>query len=203
MESSVNSYVHYLGNRDGAQKNKFESDVDLVRKIKNGDQKAETSLYEKYERKIKAYAFRKKKMPEEDAEEIYQDTMAAVIEKARTGQIENPEELFSYVYKTCKHKVIDYMRRHSGKPRMIPIDTCLHEAERVSTSLLTGVCPKTKELYEKVQKELTPREREVLNYRYVCEWPYRQIAEKMGITEEIARQIVRRTKQKILKKIKL
>lgn len=202
MESLTGSSFYYLINWNASQEKEFESDVDLVQKIQNGDQRAETSLYEKYEEKIISYTLWKRTMPMEDAEEIYQDTMAAVIQNVRAGKISNPERLSSYVYGTCKHKVTDYMREDRGKPRFIPIDTCAGKVEGIPAPQPTEISAKTKELYEKVQKELTPREREIFDYRYGCEWSYEQIAEKMGISEENARQIVRRAKQRILKKIK-
>ena len=202
MESLTGSSFYYLINWNANQEKEFESDVDLVKKIQNGDQRAEFSLYEKYKDKIIAYTLWKKTMPVEDAEEIYQDTMAAVIQDVRDNKIRNPEKLSSYVYGTCKHKVTDYMKKDYTKPPFVPIDR-VPEVEGIPTAQRTEISAKTKELYERVQKELTPREREILDYRYACEWSYNEIAKKMGITEENTRQIVKRAKQRIREKIKL
>lgn len=83
----------------------------LVDKILDGDSKAVVELYNLYSPKISKYL--KKKLPDEDAQEILNDVFFDVIDSLE--ELKNKDNLLPWLYKIAHNKTVDFYRRRKLK----------------------------------------------------------------------------------------
>ncbi len=86
-----------------------KTDIDLVKLIKKGDQRAFKELFYKYEKKIFYFVF-KIIGEKEPAEEILQDVFVKLWNYQT--KIDESKSIAAFLYKTAKNTALNYLRDH-------------------------------------------------------------------------------------------
>ena len=98
--------------------------LDLLVRIKQGDQRAESSFVKKYEKRIFTIALHYIS-DKEDAEEITYETLTICIFNIKNDKLREPEKIGSYIYGVCWRLC---MKRQRKKNRMINGEKIIHES---------------------------------------------------------------------------
>lgn len=95
----------------GTTKNPGESSVaaSLVERIASGDQKAEASMVDRYQRGLIAMLFNRSR-DKALAEEIAQETWLLVLNKIRNGELRKPETLARFIVQIGRNQLIMHYR---------------------------------------------------------------------------------------------
>lgn len=92
----------------------YESEKNLVEKIKQGDKKAEEILINKYQERVQYFVQRKVGRSTDDWQDVFQEALTAIIKSLRDGNF-NPEPkksgLGSYIYGIVGNKLRDYYKK--------------------------------------------------------------------------------------------
>jgi RNA polymerase sigma-70 factor (ECF subfamily) len=174
-------------------------DNKLAEGIAQGDQTAESSIYQKYAGRV-FYLALSEHCSREDAEDIRAETFLRVIQALRDGKLRKPESLASFIVGIALNVIREHRRRAIGAP--------LSEAE----SHAVGKSPETEIVdREEARRVLTTaaqlksRDRDFLRMYYYEELPKAEIARALGIREERLRLIKSRALkrfQEIYRKLK-
>jgi len=172
----------------------IQEDIELVRQIAAGS-KAEESLYQKYYEKILFFA-RRKIGNLEDAKDIYQETMLAVILAARKNIIKNSEKLSSFIYAICNKKVFDMIRQKYRSPK-IPLEKLINQLDNSATFSSDDIEKLDEELdIFIISKNLDLEERVIFRLTLFWKWRSWEIGKLIDISDDL----VRKKKERILKK---
>jgi len=151
---------------------------------------------EDWKDKILFFIIHKLGCSKEEAEDICQDVLLAILEnlkKERTKDIKNPS---SYIYKIALNKINDKLReRYRGNKVSLNIelpDSSMNPLEK----LIHG------DLVNKGLKILNHKERRILYLYCILGWTYEEIAQFLGMKNEAVRKATERAFKKIRKKIK-
>jgi RNA polymerase sigma-70 factor (ECF subfamily) len=97
-----------------------QSDNELVKEIKNGEQSAFKVLYLKYSDLLFAYILHHVDKDKEVASEIWQETWVVVIEKINDFQYKS--SIFTWLCAIAKNRIFDYYRNVKKKERFQSIE---------------------------------------------------------------------------------
>lgn len=152
---------------DAAQKAAQEA-AHLVQRIHAGDASAETELVERYSRGL-SYMLRKLTSDPSLAEDLHQDSLRVVIEKARAGEIERPERLNAFLRGTARNLLMAEIRKRGrrrtevGEAPVEPVDPAPGPVARLAQT-------QDRQLVRRLLEELSqPRDREILFRFYLAE----------------------------------
>lgn len=168
------------------------ADRELVSKVEEGDQFAESALYEKYSNRLYFLAL-SELHSREDAEDVRAETFARVLLALRAGKLRKPDSLSSFIVGISLNVIREFRRQRSGTE---PIED--HELKLVGDASpeKAFLDQEASRSIEEVAKQLKPREREFLRMYYYDELPKQEIARVLGIKEERLRLIKSRALQK-------
>ena len=168
------------------------ADRELVSKVEEGDQFAESALYEKYSDRLYFLAL-SELHSREDAEDVRAETFARVLLALRAGKLRKPDSLSSFIVGIALNVIREFRRQQSGTE---PLDN--HELKLVGDASPEKVFldQEASRSIEEVAKQLKPRERQFLRMYYYDELPKQEIARVLGIKEERLRLIKSRALQK-------
>ncbi len=144
---------------------------------------------------------------EKEREDIIHDTFIKVIKN-----ISNYDSFYpcakSWIYGIAKNHLIDKKRREKLKLKRWGIKSSIQEAFE-SNYLKNHENPEKllikkekKEILENIVKKLSNRSLEVFSLRHWKGLKYKEIGEKLNISEDNVKQILWRSKQKILKEMR-
>jgi RNA polymerase sigma-70 factor, ECF subfamily len=156
----------------------MNDDAIYAKKCAAGDREAFGVLYDRYIEKIYRFVYYKT-----FGKEVAEDITSAVFHKAfeKIGSYHESKGPFSaWIYRIARNAVIDHYRTLK---KTVPIEDVFDLGEENRTEeahdailLLSRV--------EEFMKTLTPRQREILTLRIWEELSYREIAERIGGTED-------------------
>lgn len=103
-------------------RNAFTSlgDRDLVDGIRIGEATAENEFVRRYGNRLRAAMFSRTRN-QEDAEDLAQDTLLAVLQALRRGAIASNERLAAFVHGTARNIANNYFRARERRPPEVPI----------------------------------------------------------------------------------
>ncbi|MFH1320981.1 MAG: RNA polymerase sigma-70 factor [Bacteroidota bacterium] len=151
------------------------SDINLVKRLKEGDKDAYVYLYESYYADLCLYASKYVK-DISLSEEIVQDVIFNIWEKRKT--LELPDHIRQYLYRAVHNRSLNYMK-HAQVEEKYRQDLAAQPSSGFSDDLVT------KELEEHIKeaiKSLPGRQREIFELSRFHGLKYREIAEKTGIS---------------------
>jgi RNA polymerase sigma-70 factor (ECF subfamily) len=93
-------------------------DVQLVRRIGEGDSEAEAELYRRMAPRIRLYGLRHLR-DAHASEDLAQQVLITTLEALRAGRLREPEKLKSFVLGTCRMTVLDLRRGAQRKQRLL------------------------------------------------------------------------------------
>jgi RNA polymerase sigma-70 factor (ECF subfamily) len=168
-----------------------ESDVNLVKRINNGDKEAFRALVEKYQRKVFSIAYGMVHN-REDAMDLTQDAFLKAF--YNLGRFEGSSSFYTWLYRIVVNVCIDHIRRSGKRFNVDYDDTILRDTEvdgndHILPSTL-GVNPVRvygrKELLEQIGKaldDLSPIHRQAIVLREIEGLSYKEMADVMGVSK--------------------
>jgi RNA polymerase sigma factor (sigma-70 family) len=166
------------------------NDARLWEDFRKGDKKALSHIYHFYVQKLYRYG---KKFSSDDAliKDTIQDLFFDLIRiRSRLGSTDN---IYFYLIKSFRRRLLKNLNRrkitersseHSGDIELNIVYSI--EDELIQKEDLS----KNEEMIQKGLAELSPKQREILYYRYTCDFEYEQICELMSMKYDSARKMV-------------
>jgi RNA polymerase sigma-70 factor (ECF subfamily) len=176
-----------------------QSDNELVKEIKNGEQSAFKILYLKYSDLLFAYILHHVDKDKEVASEIWQETWVVVIEKINDFQYKS--SIFTWLCAIAKNKISDYYRNAKKKERFQSIeklnfDIDVEELEIELVDLETQVDVIT------VLANLTDMYRYLLVAKYIENKGIDEISFKIGKSYKATESLLTRSREAFRKEFK-
>ncbi|MBN1945211.1 MAG: sigma-70 family RNA polymerase sigma factor [Bradymonadales bacterium] len=167
-----------------------DSDLNLVKRVKNGDKEAFRILVERYQKKVFSIAYGMVHN-REDAMDLTQDAFLKAYHNLE--QFEGSSSFYTWLYRIAINVSIDMIRR-SGKHVLVDYDDrLLRDTEHAEGGLMPstlGVDPQRtygrKELLEQIDRalaDLSPIHKEAILLREVEGLSYQEMAEVMGVSK--------------------
>jgi RNA polymerase sigma-70 factor, ECF subfamily len=157
----------------------LHTEKELVKKLKDGDSFAFEVLFYKYRNKIKGFAL--KIVPAQiDPEEIVQEVFVRVWLKKEA--IDPEKDFQSYLFSIAKHLVLDHLKSAVNRKLYFVGEHFQHdllEEEGMEASLTE----ETEVKLLKLINEIPERRREIFRLSHFEGLSYKQIAERLNISE--------------------
>lgn len=118
-----------------------------------------------------------------DAEDCLQETLLSALRAY--PRLRHGDNLRGWLYAIAHRKATDHFRRRARRPAGAPLDTI---APRHEPSVAAHESPD--DAVWRAVRGLPPKQRTAVVHRFALDLDYRQIGERMGISEEAARQNV-------------
>ena len=157
----------------------LHTEKELVKKLKDGDSFAFEVLFYKYRNKVKGFAL--KIVPAQiDPEEIVQEVFVRVWLKKEA--IDPEKDFQSYLFSIAKHLVLDHLKSAVNRKLYFVgehFQQDLLEEERMEAS----ISEETEAKLQKLINEIPERRREIFQLSRFEGLSYKQIAERLNISE--------------------
>ena len=176
-----------------------KNDVQLIRRILDGDDGAFTTLVQKYQKSVHALAWRKVG-DFHIAEEITQDTFLQVYKKLVT--LKNPNQFAGWLYVIANRLCINWVQRR--KPTMQSLeDTSMEEIEEssythhISTERETEATERRDTIVKKLLEKLPESERTVVTLYYLGEMSAKEIGRFLGVSVNTITSRLQRARKRL------
>jgi RNA polymerase sigma-70 factor (ECF subfamily) len=160
------------------------SDGDVARAIAAappGSAHAEESeLYRRFARRVRLYGL-KHLRDEAAADDLAQQVLLVTIEKLRTGEIRNPDEIGSFILGTSRMQAGAMERKARRRDSLI----ARFHAPELYAEASTGTCDL--DAVERCLQQLAERDRQVLVLSFYAEKTSAEIAAELGVTGTLVR----------------
>lgn len=177
----------------------IENNVQLIRRILDGDDAAFTILVQKYQKSVHALAWRKVG-DFHTAEEITQDTFLQVYKKLET--LKNPNQFAGWLYVIVNRLCINWIQRH--KPTMQSLeDTSMEDIEEssythyMSEQHETDATERRHAIVKKLLEKLPESERTVVTLYYLGEMTTKEIGKFLGVSVNTITSRLQRARKRL------
>lgn len=172
-----------------------ESERQLIEGIQSGDREALRRLYERFSRFAMGVALRY--VPErEDALDVVHDSFVIILTSINSFEYRGEGSLRNWVSKIVSHHAIDWIKKHE---QLSFSDQMPDEIEEDEEAVIEEV---PKNLVNEMIGLLPPRYRVVINLRAFEELSHKEIALRLGISENVSVTLFSRAKRKLEKMMK-
>jgi RNA polymerase sigma-70 factor (ECF subfamily) len=162
------------------------SDQDLVALLNGGDQYAYTEIFDRYSALLVAHAYRLLG-DRDEANDVVQDVFMILWQKH--ASLELTTSLSSYLYTSIRNRIFNKMSHNKVVARYA--DSILEFMEKgYSVSDEVFLAKELEQLIEREIAALPEKMREVFILHKQQELSYKEIGEKMGISDKTAKQQV-------------
>ena len=171
------------------------SDIDLVRKVKEGEILAYEVLVRRYEMKLLRY-LKRWNVDESVAEEVVQDALFKVYKSI--GKIDESRGFSPYLYTTAKNELMNRFRKEKMVLPLIE-EVVGIDGEKMYEEL------HRKNIQSMVRQSLDSlkeKQRHILELYFFEELSYKKIGEKLGMPLNTIKTNIRRAKAALLSKFK-
>ena len=148
-------------------------------------------IYAQYAKQVYKYLFCLTR-DENLAEELTQETFYIAVKKI--GRFRGECKLYVWLCQIAKHLYYKQLKKHK-RITILPLDT-IENKTILQENMMENHSINKLDIYQKIDK-LEERTREVLYLRIMGDFSFKQIAEMLDISENLARVIFYRGKQKI------
>ena len=159
-----------------------DTDPDLVRRIQNGDTRAETALIDKYSMGVWAILARWRIRGAVEATDLYQDTWMTVLAKIRNGDLESPSALGSFIATTARF-VLNGAYRYEKRRRHDEFEEGDMETPQPPQWMMIDSRFRAR-MIKQYLHELSPGHRDLLLMYFVSELSREEICGILGITPQ-------------------
>lgn len=157
----------------------LHTEKELVKKLKEGDSFAFEVLFYKYRNKIKGFAL--KIVPAQiDPEEIVQEVFVRVWLKKEA--IDPEKDFQSYLFSIAKHLVLDHLKSAVNR-KLYFVGEHFQQDLLEEDGLDATVSEETEAKLQKLINEIPERRREIFRLSRFEGLSYKQIAERLNISE--------------------
>ena len=164
----------------------------LVSRIAAGDSQAETEIAVHFAPRVRAMAVVRTRNPDV-ARDLTQDTLLAVLQAMRKGQVRDRERIEGFVAGVARNVINNYKRRSLRHPES-PLD---EDAPAFAVDF-DHDAPERRRLMTAALAELSPPDRQVLLLTLVEGLKPGEIARKIGVSPDVARTRKSRALKRIL-----
>ncbi len=175
-------------------------DIELVRKIRDGDENAFTELHRRYRPNIYNY-IAKRIENRQDAEELVQDTFVRVWKHIHT--LNEPEKVLNWMYGIAAQLIAGWHRKQkSASRRGSSVDVYEMEGDIAASTVFYQTAEETAFIAERSDAiyqaiaELSEREQQMIELQLDGR-SYKEIAEICDVTVSTVRNALPRAKQKL------
>lgn len=175
-------------------------DIELVRKIRDGDENAFTELHRRYRPNI--YNYIAKRIDDwRDAEELVQDTFVRVWEHIHT--LNEPEKVLNWMYGIAAQLIAGWHRKQkSASRRGSSVDVHETEGDSAASTVvyqtaeeITFIAERSDAIYQAIA-ELSEREQRMIELQ-LDGCSYKEIAEICEVTVSVVKNTLSRAKKKL------
>jgi len=157
----------------------LHTEKELIKKLKEGDSFAFEVLFYKYRNKIKGFA--QKIVPAQiDPEEIVQEVFVRVWLKKEA--IDPEKDFQSYLFSIAKHLVLDHLKSAVNR-KLYFVGEHFQQDLLEDEGLESSISEETEEKLQKLINEIPERRREIFRLSRFEGLSYKQIAERLNISE--------------------
>ena len=157
----------------------LHTEKELVKKLKDGDSFAFEVLFYKYRNKIKGFAL--KIVPAQiDPEEIVQEVFVRVWLKKEA--IDPEKDFQSYLFSIAKHLVLDHLKSAVNR-KLYFVGEHFQQDLLEEEGLDATISEETEAKLQKLINEIPERRREIFRLSRFEGLSYKQIAERLNISE--------------------
>lgn len=174
-------------------------DVELVKRILEGDESALTIMVHKYREQVHSHAWRKTG-DYHIAEDITQDAFVQVYKKLET--LEDPKQFSRWLYTIVNHLCIAWFRKNKMQTELLEaVDVSDIETEAysqyVASEYVETVNATQRDLVERLLAKLKESDREVITLHYFEEMTSSEIGTYLGVSENTIKSRIRRARQRL------
>jgi RNA polymerase sigma-70 factor, ECF subfamily len=178
--------------------NSADAIVDLVSRIRAGDQQAEAELVERYSGGVKII-IRREIGSASTADDIYQEAFRIIIEKIRRGDVREPEKLSGFVCGVARNLVIDYFRRSARQESVHDVEEATLLPDPAPDQLEALLRKEQADIVRQVLKEMrNERDIQILFRFYLAEDKKEQICADLGLTSLHFNRVLHRARERYL-----
>lgn len=171
----------------------------LLEGIKKQDANAMEEVYSSYRKEFLGWSMKNHRLNEEEAVDLYQDTITLFFEKVIGGRIEElSSSVKTYLFGIAKNKVLQMHDVNSRKSRH-ELGVAEHFKFLLADEGLYGVYEKAKEVTERAFISMGENCRELLQLFYFEKKSMSEIAKIMGHKND---GVTRTTKKRCLEKVR-
>ena len=177
------------------------NDVDLIRRVLDGDQSAFTALVNKYQKSVHALVWRKIG-DFHIAEEITQDVFLKVYKRLST--LKRPELFPGWLYVIATRDCVSWLRKKELPTKSLDAMSTAeleavcytqYEADRGETAAIEH----QRELVKRLLQKLPESERTVVTLYYLAEMKSEEISLFLGVSSNTVRSRLRRARERLEK----
>ncbi len=162
-----------------------EDEHTLVLRLTKGDEEAFCELYARYKTHLIYFAMRYLKS-KEYAEDIFQDTFAAIWQSRR---FINPDASFSsYLHTIIHNRVLNQLRDLEQESSLKEI--ILSQAIDYNNTVQTIVTTELEQSVNEALQKLTTRQREIFEMSRIQHMSHKEIAQKAGISVNTVQEYI-------------
>ncbi len=185
-----------LKQADLATADESEVATELANRIRHGEKLAEHDFIQRYSKGL--FSFLRRKTGDEDlADDLHQDTFRIVLERLRTGGLENPAQLAGFIYATAKNLVIAHFRkqaRRKTEPDYATVEKASHEC--ISQADATQRDEQAKMVRSLLAELRSERDRELLMRFYLCEEDKQSICDALELSDKHFNRVIFRARER-------
>jgi RNA polymerase sigma-70 factor (ECF subfamily) len=171
--------------------------AELVRRIQDGDTRAEAELVERH-RAALLFLLRRWTREPETAEDLCQETLRLAIQKIRQGEVREPERLTAFLRGLAKNQSIQLYRRTGERSEMREeLDSSCEVPDARPNALTLLLRNEKARLARQVLQDLgSERDRQILLRYYLAEEKAEAICQDLGLTSEHFYRVLYRARQR-------
>lgn len=176
-----------------------KGEQELIRKLKQGDEKAFNSLFYHYHARV--YNLAKKFLQyKEEAEEIVQIVFIALWENRQ--QIDENQSLGGYILTIARHWIYNTLKKNVYRQGYIDYITGQNDSFNLKTEDIVFY-NELNALLNKLISDLPPKRSEIFKLSRIDGLSYREIADQLSITESTVNTQITKSLDFIRKNIKI
>jgi len=163
---------------------KSTSDVELISLLKSGDRLAYTEIYDRYKFVLHTHAY-KWMRDREEAMDIIHELFTVLWQKRETIQFNS--NLSGYLYVSLRNKIFNTISKRKFESQYIDsLQVFIDRGQCITDHRI-----RERQLYELIEKEISalpPKMREVFELSRKSNLSHKEIAERLGLSEQTVRK---------------
>ncbi len=183
------------------------SDLDIIQGCLERDKKAWDLFVDRFSKLIywsirKVFLAHALLNREELVQEVFQGVFERLIAKEELKKLKNADGLRKFISVMACHAALDEVKKATRAEKRTVSSESAFESHAISRgAVVQAITNETTEIIEAALSDMSPKERTCVELHCFNELTFRQVGDIVGVSDEAARAIVKRAKEKI--KVKL
>ena len=182
---------------EGSFIDRFESNVELLDAIAQGNSRAENELVSKFSKSLR-FILSRRTDDHQLVADVVQDTFIVVISKARNREINNPDALAAFVRQTGINILLGHFRKEPRRATDAVGDVAVEIPDTQNDVAVAVESKESVELVQQVLNELkVERDRDILLSYFAREESKKDICERMELTPAHFDRVLYRARERV------